>query len=151
TQGPYTVYKSTTDNAYRNLFSSPSPLADEIILTRQYNTSLQVFHNLNYYTITPSYGKPGLEKKLVNSYLMKDGSRFTDIAGYETMQFYDEVQNRDPRLSQTIRTPGYTRLGSTIALAPDFGATTTGYQLTKYVSSPSEDNYNRSTTPLHIF
>jgi starch-binding outer membrane protein, SusD/RagB family len=151
TTGPYTVYKSTPDNAYRNLFSSPAPISDEVILTRQYNTSLQVFHNLNYYTTTPSYGKPGLEKKLVNSYLMKDGSRFTDIPGYDTIQFFNETQNRDPRLAQTIRTPGYTRLGSTIQLAPDFGATTTGYQLTKYVSVPSEDNYNMSTTPLHIF
>ena len=150
TTGPYKVYTSTPDNAYRNLFSSPTPLGDEVILTRQYSSALQVFHNVNYYTITPSYGKPGLEKKLVNSYLMKDGTRFTDIPGYETMQFYDETQNRDPRLAQTIRTPGYTRIGSTVQLPPDFGATVTGYQLTKYVTSTAEDSYNTSTNPLHI-
>lgn len=148
--GPYKVYTSTADNAYRNLFSSPTPLADEVILTRQYSSALQVFHNVNYYTITPSYGKPGLEKKLVNSYLMKDGTRFTDIPGYDTMQFYNETQNRDPRLAQTIRTPGYTRIGSTVQLAPDFGATVTGYQVTKYVTSTAEDSYNTSTNPLHI-
>lgn len=151
TQGPYKVYTSTPDNAYRNLFSSPTPLSDEVILTRQYSAALQVYHNVNYYTITPSYGKPGLEKKLVNSYLMKDGTRFTDIPGYDTMQFYSETQNRDPRLAQTIRTPGYTRIGTSFQLAPDFGATVTGYQLTKYVTSPAEDSYNRSTNPLHIF
>lgn len=150
TKGPYKIYKSTPNDAYRNLFSSPTPIPDEVILTRQYSSALQVFHNVNYYTITPSYGKPGLEKKLVNSYLMKDGTRFTDIPGYDTMQFYNETQNRDPRLAQTIRTPGYTRIGSTVQLAPDFGATVTGYQLTKYVTSTAEDSYNTSTNPLHV-
>jgi hypothetical protein len=150
-KGPFTIYKSTVTDAYRNLFSSPTPMTDEIILTRQYSNTQQVYHNVNYYTITPSYGKPGLEKKLVNSYLMKDGTRFTDIPGYDTLQFFSETQNRDPRLAQTIRTPGYTRIGSTVKLAPDFGATVTGYQLTKYVTGEVDDNYNKSYNPLHIF
>ena len=101
--------------------------------------------------MSPSYGKPGLEKQLVNSYLMKDGSRFTDIPGYDTMTFFHEVQNRDPRLAQTIRTPGYTRIGTTNQLPPDFSATVTGYQLTKFVSDPSQDANQRSVTPLPIF
>jgi hypothetical protein len=150
TKGPYKIYTSTTDNAYRNLFASMTPIADEVILTRQYSTTLSVFHNVNYYTITASYGKPGLEKKLVNSYLMKDGTRFTDKPGYDTMQFYTETQNRDPRLSQTTRTPGYTRINSTIQVAPDFGATVTGYQLTKYVTGTVDDNFSKSYNPLHV-
>lgn len=60
-----------------------------------------------------------MNKKIVNSYLMADGSRFTDKAGYETMTFDQECQNRDPRLAQTIRTPGYTRIGSTKKEAPE--------------------------------
>lgn len=43
-----------------------------------------------------------MNKKVVNSYLMTDGSRFTDKEGYQTMQYYDEMQNRDPRLTQTV-------------------------------------------------
>ena len=52
---------------------------------------------------------------------MRDGSRFTDKPGYATMSFYQETQNRDPRLSQTIRTPGYKRIGGTAVQTPNFG------------------------------
>lgn len=86
----------------------------------------------------------------MNSYLMKDGTRFTDKPGYSTLQFFDETQNRDPRLSQTIRTPGYTRIGNTKKLAPDFTGTVTGYQLVKFVTSEAEDFYNRSTNDMPL-
>ncbi len=149
-KGPYSIYKGTA-TPYRDLFASITAIPDEIILARQYSSTLQIFHNVNYYTITSSYGKPGLEKKLVNSYLMKDGSRFTDIPGYDKMQFFDETRNRDPRLSQTIRTPGYTRLGSTAVRAPDFGATVTGYQVIKYVGSEADDSFTKSYNALSVF
>jgi len=147
----YKLHVSTPAAAYGELFSQQSPDPNEYILARTYSAGLSVFHNLNYYTVSPSYGKPGLEKKLVNSYLMKDGTRFTDIPGFDTLTFYNEVQNRDPRLAQTIRTPGYTRIGTANQLAPDFSATVTGYQLTKFVSDPSQDANQRSVTPLPLF
>jgi hypothetical protein len=151
TNSGYSIYKATPETAYLKLFSADNAIADEIILARDFSDELQVYHNLNYYTMTASYGKPGLEKKLVNSYLMKDGSRFTDIKGYETMQFFEETQNRDPRLSQTIRTPGYTRIGETTQLVPEFGATVTGYQLIKFVSEPKWDTFNKDITDMPIF
>lgn len=147
----YTIYKATPATAYLKLFSADNAIADEVILARDFSDELQVYHNLNYYTMTASYGRPGLEKNLVNSYLMADGSRFTEKKGYETMQFYDEVQNRDPRLSQTIRTPGYTRIGETAQLVPEFGATVTGYQLIKFVSTPKWDTFNKDITDMPIF
>ncbi|MCF2442847.1 RagB/SusD family nutrient uptake outer membrane protein [Dyadobacter sp. CY345] len=147
----YTIYKATPSTAYLKFFSSDNAIVDEVILARDFSDELQVYHNLNYYTMTASYGKPGLEKKLVNSYLMADGSRFTDVKGYETMQFFDEVQNRDPRLSQTIRTPGYTRIGETAQLVPEFGATVTGYQLIKFVSTPKWDTFGKDITDMPIF
>jgi len=147
----YTIYKATPSTAYLKFFSSDNAIADEVILARDFSDELQVYHNLNYYTMTASYGKPGLEKKLVNSYLMADGSRFTDVKGYETMQFFDEVQNRDPRLTQTIRTPGYTRIGETAQLVPEFGATVTGYQLIKFVSTSKWDTFNKDITDMPIF
>jgi hypothetical protein len=147
----YTIYKATPATAYLKLFSSDNAIPEEVILARDFSDELQVYHNLNYYTMTASYGKPGLEKKLVNSYLMADGSRFTDVKGYETKQFYDEVQNRDPRLSQTIRTPGYTRIGETAQLVPEFGATVTGYQLIKFVSTSKWDTFGKDITDMPIF
>lgn len=149
-KGGYSIYKAG-DQPYRDLFASYNVNSQEVLLARQYSSNLQIFHNVNYYTITPSYGKPGLEKKLVNSYLMKDGARFTDQPGYATMQFAEETQNRDPRLAQTVRTPGYSRIGSTVKRVPDFGATVTGYQMTKYVTGEVDDSYTKSYNPLVIF
>ncbi|HAX16066.1 MAG TPA: RagB/SusD family nutrient uptake outer membrane protein, partial [Leeuwenhoekiella sp.] len=108
-------------------------------------------HNVNYYTTTSSYGRPGMPKDLVNSYLNADGTRFTDRAGYNQLSFTEEVQNRDPRLAQTIRTPGYTRKGQSIELAPNLGATVTGYQIIKYVTEPVYDTNGQSITDLPIY
>lgn len=150
-EGPYRIYKSTPDKAYLELFAAVNAIEEEVILARKYNADLQLYHNVNYYTITASYGKPGLEKSLVNSYLLQDGSRFTDLPDYNEIQFFEETQNRDPRLSQTIRTPGYTRIGSTVKRVPEFGATVTGYQLIKFVTSEAEDSYTRSVNDIPIF
>lgn len=150
-QGPYTVYSSSADKAYTDLFSALNVNTTEVILARPYSASLQLTHNVNYYTVSPSFGKPGLEKRLVNSYLMKDGSRFTDKAGYATMQFAEETKDRDPRLAQTIRTPGYKRVDGTNVLAPSYSGTVTGYQLTKFVTAAANDANGKSPNPLPIF
>ena len=147
----YRIYTATPSTAYQKLFASDNAIPDEIILARDFSDELQVYHNLNYYTMTASYGKPGLNKSLVNSYLMADGTRFTDQKGYDTMQFYEEVQNRDPRLKQTIRTPGYTRIGESNTLVPEFGATVTGYQLIKFVSEPKWDTFSKDITDMPVF
>ncbi|HEY9560840.1 MAG TPA: RagB/SusD family nutrient uptake outer membrane protein, partial [Anseongella sp.] len=135
--GPYSIYLSSPGSAYHELFASPEPLSTEVILARTFSADLSLKHRINFYTVSTSNWKPGLEKKLVNSYLMADGSRFTDQPGYETMILPEEMLNRDPRLSQTIRGPGYTRIGSSLPVAPNLGASVTGYQLTKFVSSPA--------------
>ena len=55
------------------------------------------------------------------------------------MEFYQETQNRDPRLAQTIRTPGYKRIGQNGVSVPDFATSVTGYQFIKYIWAPSYD------------
>ncbi len=147
--GIYTTGGSTS--AYRNLFLNVDSAESEVILARDYNKALGVFHNSNYYTLGQSYGRPGLTRKIVASYLMKDGTRFTDKAGWETMQFAQETKDRDPRLAQSIRTPGYTRHGKNEQLAPDFTSCVTGYQPTKYVGGTDHDGYNKAYLDLVIF
>lgn len=147
----YEVYTDAGVQSYGALFSSVNAIPKEVILARKFSDALQIWHNVNYYTITASYGKPGLDKNLVNSYLMKDGTRFTDKAGYATMTFLEEVKNRDPRLSQTIRTPGYTRIGGAKPIAPNFGNSVTGYQLIKFVGDVKYDNFNRSENDMPVF
>lgn len=148
----YGIYTADgPDKSYLNLFVSENANSQEIILARDYSKALNVTHNANYYTLNAGYGRPGLSKKIVNSYLMSDGSRFTDIDGYDKMEFYDECQNRDPRLAQSIRTPGYTRIGSSVQEAPDFVVTVTGYQPIKYVAGTEYDSYNTSAVDLPVF
>ena len=147
----YNLYLGNGTNGYGELFSSVNSIGEEVILSRKFSTGLQIFHNVNYYTITASYGKPGLEKELVNSYLMKDGSRFTDKPGFQTMTFLEEVKDRDPRLSQTIRTPGYVRIGGSAPIAPNFGHTVTGYHVIKFVGDVKYDSYNISENDMPVF
>lgn len=49
---------------------------------------------------------------------MKDGTPFTDQNDYDKEHFHEEMQNRAPRLDQTVHTPGYTRIGGNAVLAP---------------------------------
>ncbi len=148
----YTLHtEEGTAKSYLALFSSENALGDEVILARNYNAQYSVVHSSANYTLVGSMGRPGMTKKIVDSYLMRDGSRFTDKAGYKTMQFAEETKNRDPRLSQTIRTPGYTRIGTTKAIAPDLSSTITGYQPIKYVTTTDKDAYGQSDIDLIIF
>ena len=96
-------------------------------------------------------GKPGMTKKFVNSYLMKDGSRFTDKPGYETMSFVQETKDRDPRFAQSVRTPGYTRVTTGQRLSPNLTCTTTGYSPVKYFQSEANDRYSECELDLVIF
>lgn len=144
-QSGYSLYQADRNVVYRDLFTALNARPEEIILARDYNKSLNVAHNANFYTLGSSQGRPGLTKRAVNSYLMADGSRFTDKAGYEKFSFLDECANRDPRLAQTMRTPGYKRIGSNTTLTPDFLATSTGYQPIKYVMEAKYDGTNTNS------
>ena len=148
--GIYSVYKSDPNSAYHELFVAEDAITSEIILARQYDAAVPYVHSANFYILSASYGRPGMQKSLVNSYLMKDGSRFTDRPNYQKMQFFEEMQNRDPRLAQTIRTPGYKRIGSNETAVPDFATSVTGYQYSKYVLASSFDA-GQSTNDMPIF
>ena len=147
---PYAIYQ-TGAQPYRDLFSSMNAIEEEVILARDYDRSQNVMHEANANTLSPTYGRPGMNKKIVNSYLMTNGDRFTDQPGYETMQYYDEMQNRDPRLTQTVVGPGYMRINSDAVSSPNFGASTTGYQITKWLSDASGDGYLGSSNDYILF
>ena len=147
---PYAIYQ-TGAQPYRDLFSSMNAIEEEVILARDYDRSQNVMHEANANTLSPTYGRPGMNKKIVNSYLMTNGDRFTDQPGYETMQYYDEMQNRDHRLTQTVVGPGYMRINSDAVSSPNFGASTTGYQITKWVTDASGDGYLGSSNDYILF
>ena len=146
--GGYTLHPS-----YYELFHTMNAvdLADEVILARDYNTTYGAYHNSGSTMTSGSRGCPSVTKKLIASYLMKDGTRFTDIPGWETMNFLQETQNRDPRLSQSIRTPGFKRMGETTLSSPDFNVTFSGYHPDKYLTTSDQDTNNASDIDLIIF
>lgn len=138
--GKYKLYTTgRPDVDYLNLFAETTASSDEFILAIAFSHDVAAKHNATWYGTKQTTGRAGFNKKIIDSYLMADGSRFTDKAGWKAMQFKDEVAGRDPRLAQTIRTPGYRRIGSDKLMAPDFSASTTGFQTIKFVQSADAD------------
>ena len=155
TSSGYSIYASeSTAKSYIGLFTKyrvSEGTNKEIILARNYSIEFGVTHSANAAYVSSTLGRVGLTRKIVASYLMKDGSRFTDKAGWETMQFVEETKNRDPRLAQSIRTPGYCRLGTDIQTAPNINNSVTGYAPIKYFMGPEDDTYQQSYCDLVLF
>lgn len=145
----YTIYKAGA-TPYQELFSLLTSDATEVVLSRAYNSSIGLRHDVNGYLTSTTMGHPGLLKNIVNMYLMADGTPFTSQPGYATMTFAQECANRDPRLAQTIRTPGFVRIGESASSAPNLAASETGYQMIKYLQSSKYDSYNSSTNDLPL-
>ncbi|MDR0845119.1 MAG: RagB/SusD family nutrient uptake outer membrane protein, partial [Tannerella sp.] len=97
-------------NAYRDMFLQKQPYTDETILCVALDAALQTYSSRNRKTVSPTYGnRPALTRRFINSYLMLDGTSFTDNPAYRTTPFTEEVKNRDLRLQQTIRSGDYMR------------------------------------------
>ena len=156
--GKYTLYTTGKPNEdYRDMFAQENCDSNkEYILGLKFDYGLAIFHNATAYGLLPSQGRIGATRKFIDSYLMKDGSRFTDKPGYESMQFADQVADRDPRLAQSFRTPGYKRIDGTDILAPDLSMSCTGYHVIKWVMSckangGDSDRADRSTSDLPVY
>ena len=131
--GKYAIYNTgNPDKDYRTLFISENPVNTEVMLAVVYNNALRRWHNITWKFNSATYSSRwGLNKQFVNTYLMTDGTRFTDKSGYDEILFVDEMENRDSRLAQTIRSLGYRRSDGSPA-PPNFGYTYTGYHLLKF-------------------
>jgi len=156
-EGPYSLYSTGNPNKdYLTLFAQENASIDEYILAIKFDFSLGIYHNATAHTVVATQGRPGVTRKMINSYLKVDGTAFTDQEGWQEKAFVEEVKDRDPRLAQSIRTPGYTRIGRTEVLPPDLTGSVTGYHPVKYVQDPSAsggnvDRNNRSTADLPVF
>ena len=140
------------EKSYRALFINDTPKTDEILMAVVSTSELGVLHNANWKWTSPTYGNRfSIIRPFINSYLQLDGTPYTSRNGWETETFFEECQNRDYRLSQTIRTPGYTRDGE--ATSPDFaGYVRTGYQPIKLCLDGKEyDNAALNTNALPLF
>lgn len=156
-ESPYSLVHSPASlkTQYRKLFTSQEIDYQEVILANEFSEDLLRFHSATWKFTSGSYGaRWSLSKAFVNTYLMLDGSRFTDRTDYEKTEFTEEVKNRDYRLMQSVITPGYSKkvAGVDTQKAPDFSLTLTGYQIIKWTLD--DDRYegtNNSTNSLPVF
>lgn len=142
-KGGYSLYGS-----YEQLFTklSATDTQKEVILARNYNYAAGLTHGVQGYVNSPGAGSGGVTKRLVGAYLMKNGTRFSDQPGYETMDFVQECKDRDPRLAATIRTQGFKVDGTTTA--PNLKIANTGYQLRKYYVGKKYESYSEVDLPI---
>jgi hypothetical protein len=131
----YSLVDDDVQTAYRSLFVSADIKTKEVIWGRKYSTDLSALHNLSGVYYSATYGnKTSLTKRFMNTYLMLDGTPFTNKSDYKTTEFKDEFNNRDYRMKQTVISPDYKMTINNIEqpYAPNWLNTRTGYKPIKF-------------------
>lgn len=129
--GKYSL-ETAGDTPYLDVFKAETASQKEYIFAIHYDGALEVTHSRGFNAI--QMGGQTISRKAINMYLMADGTRYTDQTGWQTKQFTDQVAGRDPRLAQTIVTPGYVHLGNKSGIEyPRFTFANSGYQSIKFI------------------
>jgi hypothetical protein len=133
---------------YRDLFANPDLSTNKEVIFLWKNSKGEGVAN-NAHTVFDYQW--ALSKDLMEEYLMKDGTRFTEQPEYETKTITQIFTNRDPRLSEVIMPPGFKTnptLDIPYVLKPTFG----GYLQVKFY--PRDPNlrmgWNLNYTDLPI-
>lgn len=152
----YDIYTgSGPEDSYHDLFSARTPMSQEVLYAVTFDGGLGVVHDGNHSWISATWtGTPALTRSFMNTYLMLDGTPYTDNVNYKTQSFPEEFSNRDYRVKQTIFTPGFKRItgGQATAVAPDFTVGITGYQPRKFMLDDTRsDNVDVSDNNIILF
>ncbi|MDC6365660.1 MULTISPECIES: RagB/SusD family nutrient uptake outer membrane protein [Flavobacteriaceae] len=152
--GSFSIYNTgNPESDYHSLFESQDLTSiSEIILTNIHETDVKDASDTQ--TIFGGY-EMSPARDLLETYLMADGSYFSDQPNSDTMTFVEEFQNRDPRLSQTYAYPGW-ELYYTSTYSPgntlyvqEFKKNFTGYhQIKGFVNDPSNNVQNNIDIPV---
>lgn len=150
----FSIYNTNNPNAdyatlftSENLTSNPEVIFANIAIDNVKNSgaSTNVFGN---YEMSPT-------KDLAESYLMNDGTFFSNQPNYKTKTFTDEFQNRDPRLSQTYAFPGWKLINVTnyssgvLNYVQQFNKNFTGYhQIKGFINSKDNSFINGIDIPV---
>ncbi|WP_067151564.1 RagB/SusD family nutrient uptake outer membrane protein [Pseudotamlana agarivorans] len=142
----YSIYNEGAE-PYRDLFISDVAIDQEVILSRVYSSVALVMNSVQFGL---ERDKQGFTRNFVNHYLMSNGEPFSSEPGWETMIFPNETKNRDPRLAQTILTPGYVQRGASTSTINSLSSLT-GYQSIKFVSTSDYNGNNKGVTDWPLF
>lgn len=132
--GQFSIYMKG-DTPYRDMFVAKEPKTEEVMLATVFDAAEGITHSETRRSNTTTLGGPFSPiRQIVNLYLKKDGTAFTDNPAYKTTPFTQEFDNRDERAAQTLRTPGLLRLsgGKWVRTAPDYACAKTGYHALKF-------------------
>jgi hypothetical protein len=161
-RGVWQIYSTgKTNNDYRQLFQT-TDLSDnpEVLWFKMYDGD-QIGNNVNRY-LNQGGGGVGVTASLVDDYLTIDGKPFVGIASTEAKKIFGNEllpTLRDPRLAQTICTPGQQLRPDDVppyyVVPPLVGSSSynqnmTGYSLLKYVQidyTGSLDAESKGATP----
>lgn len=146
--GHFSVYNTgNPDQDYGSLFSSQDLSSNpEVILNTPYDLTKKGASSSNINSTVFGDYEQSPSRDLVQTYLMKDGTPFTDKAGYEKMGFVQEFQDRDARLKQTVVYPGFVRTPDNTPYIQRLNKNFSGYhQLKGYINSTTDNTIIGST------
>ena len=138
---------------YREFFQLESLSGNsEAIFAKCYDVTLLIRHGVQFNFKNETYSAT---RRQVNHYLLKDGKPIQTRQGWEIEQYYEQFQNRDPRLSQTLHAPGYfgyldAEMKGCVEVLP-FNRTMNGYRIIKFVGDGSHENATTSTSDFAFF
>jgi len=142
------------ETQYRDMFNKEdgaTNCAKEFIWVRDYDAGFQVqntSYSINDYFINAQHAQYAYNRDFVMTYLMLDGTPFTSKyknKEYYNVSFHDEFIDRDYRMKQSMRHPGFMRANGTKPYAPDFTFAKTGYQPIKYLTDEINDELSGAT------
>lgn len=150
--GKYSIFSSgKPEQDYATLFESLDLTNNkEVILVNAFDQGKNVTQNVNGVVFGDYEQSPS--RDLVQTYLMKDGKRFTDLPNYSKFGFVEEFKNRDPRLNQTYIYPEWKREPGSTTYVQRLNKNFTGYHQRKgYVNSTDQNVYNSIDFPVHRY
>jgi hypothetical protein len=148
----FTIYNTgNPEQDYGTLFNSADLTGNtEVILTNIFDLAKGKGQDVQR-GVFGDY-EQGPAKDLLQTYLMKDGSRFTSIANYAQMSFVEEFKNRDPRMAQSIVYPGWVSVPDPRPYIQRLNKNFTGYhQLKGYVNSTDNNTINNVDFPVYRY
>jgi len=117
----YQLVQGNSSTVYNGLFATESYSANtEIILWRQYDGSLDYGAAFSRYFAQNQRHQFGATRSLVDDYLCTDGLSISSSPLFQGKgSIQSEMQNRDPRLTQTIANFGTYQLSSTTIMGSE--------------------------------
>jgi len=158
---PYSLVNTAgeEDKNYSKVFKSLSPQYQEVILSNEMNLDESRMHDASWFFASGTAGqRNSVTKAFVNMYLNLDGTRFTDQTDYNKKVFYQEFQNRDYRLKQSIITPQYHKKVSGMEtnefskIFHGLGSQLTYYRIIKWnMDDDAYESFSNSLNSLSVF